>query len=173
MAEGLTRYLEDNQAEAKRIIDKCLTSRKAREAARRAREMVHPKRTRMDGSSLPGKLSDCSGTGPVPVRALRRRGRVRRAAPPRWAGTGQFQAILPLKGKNPERRESAPATGEDDSPTRRSSALVSAIGAGEGPEFQTGEDAVPQDHHHDRRRRGRLPHPHPDTDVHLQTDARP
>ena len=58
-AEALSRYLEENPPEAKRILDKCLTSQKAREAAKRARDLVVRKNA-MDGMSLPGKLADCA-----------------------------------------------------------------------------------------------------------------
>ena len=98
VAEGLTRYLEDNQAEAKRIIEKCLTSRKAREAARRAREMVIRKNA-MDGSSLPGKLSDCSERDPSRSELYVSR-ESRRAAPPRWAGTGPSRPSCPSRARS-------------------------------------------------------------------------
>mgnify|MGYP003303345028 FL=1 len=59
VAESLIYYLEENPNEARRIIDKSLTAQKAREAARKARDMVLRKNA-MDGGSLPGKLADCS-----------------------------------------------------------------------------------------------------------------
>ena len=134
VAEGLARYLEDNQAEAKKIIDKCLTSRKAREAARRAREMVLRKNA-LDGSSLPGKLADCSERDP----ALSELYIVEGESAGGSAKMGRdraFQAILPLKGKimNVERVLRQPEKMIAHEEIR---ALVSAIGAGEGPEFQT------------------------------------
>ena len=134
VAEGLARYLEDNQAEAKRIIDKCLTSRKAREAARRAREMVLRKNA-MDGSSLPGKLADCSERDPSRSELYIVEGESAGGS----ANMGRdraFQAILPLKGKilNVERVLRQPEKMIAHEEIR---ALVSAIGADEGPEFQT------------------------------------
>ena len=134
VAEGLTRYLEDNQAEAKRIIDKCLTSRKAREAARRAREMVIRKNA-MDGSSLPGKLSDCSERDPSRSELYVVEGESAGGSA-KMGRDRAFQAILPLKGKimNVERVLRQPEKMIAHEEIR---ALVSAIGAGEGPEFQT------------------------------------
>ena len=134
VAEGLTRYLEDNQAEAKRVIEKCLTSRKAREAARRAREMVIRKNA-MDGSSLPGKLSDCSERDPSRSELYIVEGESAGGSA-KMGRDRAFQAILPLKGKilNVERVLRQPEKMISHEEIR---ALVSAIGAGEGPEFQT------------------------------------
>ena len=133
VAEGLTRYLEDNQAEAKRVIEKCLTSRKAREAARRAREMVIRKNA-MDGSSLPGKLSDCSERDPSRSELYIVEGESAGGSA-KMGRDRAFQAILPLKGKimNVERVLRQPEKMIAHEEIR---ALVSAIGAGEGPEFQ-------------------------------------
>ena len=134
VAEGLARYLEDNQAEAKKIIDKCLTSRKAREAARRAREMVLRKNA-MDGSSLPGKLADCSERDPFRSELYIVEGESAGGSA-KMGRDRAFQAILPLKGKimNVERVLRQPEKMIAHEEIR---ALVSAIGAGEGPEFQT------------------------------------
>ena len=134
VAEGLALYLEDNQAEAKRVIDKCLTSRKAREAARRAREMVIRKNA-MDGSSLPGKLSDCSERDPSRSELYVVEGESAGGSA-KMGRDRAFQAILPLKGKilNVERVLRQPEKMIAHEEIR---ALVSAIGAGEGPEFQT------------------------------------
>ena len=134
VAEGLTLYLEENQAEAKRVIDKCLTSRKAREAARRAREMVIRKNA-MDGSSLPGKLADCSERDPSRSELYIVEGESAGGSA-KMGRDRAFQAILPLKGKimNVERVLRQPEKMIAHEEIR---ALVSAIGAGEGPEFQT------------------------------------
>ena len=133
VSEGLSRYLDENQADAKRIIEKCITSRRAREAARKARDSVLRKNA-MDGSSLPGKLADCSEKDP----ALSELYIVEGESAGGSAKMGRdraFQAILPLKGKimNVERVLRQPERILAHEEIR---ALVSAVGAGEGPEFQ-------------------------------------
>jgi len=97
VANGLSLYLEQHPSEAKAIIEKCLTSAKAREAARKARDLVL-KRTGFETSTLPGKLADCSEKEPAKCEIYlvegdsaggsAKQGRDRR-----------FQAILPLRGK--------------------------------------------------------------------------
>ena len=63
VAEAVQYYLEDNPADAKKIIDKCLTAQRAREAARKARDLIIRKNA-MDGGGLPGKLADCAEKNP-------------------------------------------------------------------------------------------------------------
>jgi len=97
VASSLSLYLEQHPNEARAIIEKCLTSAKAREAARKARDLVL-KRTGFETSTLPGKLADCSEKEPAKCELYlvegdsaggsAKQGRDRR-----------FQAILPLRGK--------------------------------------------------------------------------
>jgi DNA gyrase subunit B len=97
MGEGLGQYLEEHPAAAKRIIDKALTSQRARDAARKAAELIKQK-SGLEWSSLPGKLADCSEKDPAKCELYlvegdsaggsAKSGRDRRT-----------QAVLPLRGK--------------------------------------------------------------------------
>ena len=130
--EGLARFLEDNQTDAKQIIDKCLISQKARAAARRAKEMVQRKNA-LDGSSLPGKLTDCSERDPAQAEIYIVEGESAGGSA-KMGRDPKFQAILPLKGKilNVERVLQQPDKILGHEEIR---AIISALGAGEGEDF--------------------------------------
>lgn len=97
VGEMLTNFLEENPTEAKQIVQKVVLAAKARQAAKKAREMVQRK-SPMGGSGLPGKLSDCSSKDPAESEIFLVEG-------DSAGGTAKqgrdrfFQAILPLRGK--------------------------------------------------------------------------
>ena len=133
MGEGLARYLEDHPSEGKRMVDKCLTSQKAREAAKRARELVIRKNA-MDGASLPGKLADCAERDPAKSELYIVEGESAGGSA-KMGRDRHFQAILPLKGKilNVERVLQQPDKILGHEEIR---AMVAAVGAGEGEDFE-------------------------------------
>ena len=130
MNEELAAFLEENPNIAKAILDKCISASRAREAARKARELVRRKNV-LENTTLPGKLADCSSNKPEECEVYivegdsaggsAKQGRDRR-----------FQAILPLWGKmlNVEKARADKIYNND-----KLQPVILAVGAGIGSDF--------------------------------------
>ncbi|MBQ7445167.1 MAG: DNA topoisomerase (ATP-hydrolyzing) subunit B [Clostridia bacterium] len=130
LGDKLKEYLEENPAIAKVIFDKCLTAQRAREAARKARELTRRK-TAFDSTSLPGKLSDCSEKNPEVCELFLVEGDSA-AGSAKGGRDRETQAILSLWGKmlNVEKSRIDKVYGND-----KLQPVIASLGAGIGAEF--------------------------------------
>ncbi|MBI5730505.1 MAG: DNA topoisomerase (ATP-hydrolyzing) subunit B [Ignavibacteriales bacterium] len=130
VGEKLSEFLEENATIAKKIIDKCMRAAEAREAARKARELVRRKNA-LDTMHLPGKLADCSINDPEHCEIYVVEGDSAGGSA-KMGRDRRFQAILPIKGKilNVEKAKINKILENQEI-----QAMVSAIGAGIGEEF--------------------------------------
>ena len=127
---NLKFYLEDHPKDAERIIEKMVMSKRAREAAKKARELVLRKNT-LEVGSLPGKLADCSSKDPAESEIFIVEGNSAGGSA-KQGRDRRFQAILPLRGKILNVEKSGIHKALENAEIR---AMITAFGAGFGEEI--------------------------------------
>ena len=128
--DALSTFLEENPKVAKAILEKCVSASRAREAARKARELVR-KKAATETATLPGKLADCSSKNPEECEVYIVEGDSAGGSA-KQGRDRKFQAILPLWGKmlNVEKSRADKIYGND-----KLNPVILAVGAGIGPDF--------------------------------------
>ena len=123
-------FLEEHPQDAQKIIEKCLVQQKAREAAKKARDLIIRKSS-LDGGSLPGKLSDCQEKDPSKSEIYIVEGESAGGSA-KMGRDRLFQAILPIKGKILNVQK---ATDEKMFAHTEIRAIITGLGAGEGETY--------------------------------------
>ena len=128
--DALATFLEENPNVAKAILEKCVSASRAREAARKARELVR-KKASTETATLPGKLADCSSKNAEECEVYIVEGDSAGGSA-KQGRDRKFQAILPLWGKmlNVEKARADKIYGND-----KLNPVILAVGAGIGPDF--------------------------------------